>query len=122
MSAYTPGPWHAVAIGTMAHVAQAADSEGRFAIATVYFQNYHPGGLAAAREEQASNARLISQAPAMADLLRAIVADDPLYSDAEEGTFCVHCYAQFSNHKGITHKPDCAYVRANAILATIDNP
>ena len=56
----------------------------------------------------------------MAELLRAIVADDPLYSDAEEGTFCVHCFAMFTNHKGITHKPDCAHVRAAAILSTIE--
>lgn len=86
MSARTPGPWHAVTIGTQSFVAQRADSEASFALAAVFFPTYHPDGLAAARAEQAGNTALIAAAPDMAGLLTEILhggakSDDPYLWD-----------------------------------------
>lgn len=74
-TSHTPGPWHVVSIGTLAFVAQQSDSEGRFALASVSFPNYHPAGLRAARIEQESNAALIAAAPDLLAALRGMVAD-----------------------------------------------
>jgi hypothetical protein len=50
-------------------------------------------------------------------LLRELVDADPMYSDAEEGTFCVHCYARWDYIKAVTrHSPNCVWQRAEALL------
>lgn len=53
------------------------------------------------------------------DIIRTIANDEPIYHDAEEGTFCVYCWS----HEGadsqfgrcIEHKDGCNWVRACAI-------
>jgi hypothetical protein len=74
MGKHTPGPWRVVRIGTLSFVAQDADEEGRFAIASVAFPNYHPEGLAAARREQADNSLLIAAAPDLLAALRGMLS------------------------------------------------
>jgi hypothetical protein len=70
---HTPGPWHAVTIGTLAFISQALDDEFRFSHATVHFPNYHPDGLAAARVEQSANCSLIAAAPDMLEALESVI-------------------------------------------------
>ena len=61
--AHTPGPWYVTKIGTLAFISQRCDEDGAFAISRVFFPNYHPDGLAAARNEFDANAELIARAP-----------------------------------------------------------
>ena len=111
MSKHTPGPWHAVSIGTQAFIAQERDELASFALANIFFPNYHPDGLAAARAEQAANTRLIAAAPDLLALAQRY---------AEE---CVECNGtgsrwiqphdpQYSTRRGEYPCEACADIRA----------
>lgn len=79
---HTPGPWHDIGIGTRHLISPSIDDDGKFAIASIFFPNYHPDGLTAARVEQEANAALIAAAPDLLAALRAMLAAGP-YGNAD---------------------------------------
>lgn len=57
------------------------------------------------------------------DIVKELADSEPIYTDAEEGTFCVHCneFARVRNEGGhltnnVYHTHDCLYQRARVII------
>lgn len=69
-------------------------------------------------------ARALNRDAAMGEVREAlgeVTGDDPIYNDAEEGSFCVHCHARMCYVKQeCIHTPDCAYVKCEKALAALD--
>lgn len=112
MAKHTPGPWH---VGVRQAHRIIYDTKGwAVADATVYHGKE-------SHDEMMANARLIAEAPAMLEALRAFV------ESAEEGGMCSVCGAEPRGDKRIgTFIPRCpswcVAESARAILARIDGP
>lgn len=108
MSAYTPGPWRAVDVASNAFNVRA----GEDSIAAVYKMIGSPVLMNRA-DEGPANARLIAQAPAMAEALRALLGL------AEEAIALREASDDDDDHEMLdVYRADVA--RARAILSTIE--
>jgi len=61
----------------------------------------------------------LAQVAAMRPLVEALADNEPISEDSETGPHCLYCDV---GPIDLTHKPNCAYLKARALVATSQTP